>query len=273
MTLHTHTLATAAALATSALLAPMASAQLHLADFVIRDNAGVIEAGAIDETGAPVWGYRVKLSVLDSGYFSDNPGFDSPSGSFTPGTALGFEIRGQLLAYDPAVDALAPADTEYVRVRKFGLDTLSPMDDTTVQSTFAFGDANTNGVFHHHLQFFVESMDNPSGGVWVLPFGLYDPAGVLTTSDTVYIILAAPDASDTDIDATLTIVEDEFITPGPCSRADLAAPFGVLNFADVQSFLGAFGAQLPAADIAAPTGVWNFADIQSFLGVFGAGCD
>ena len=57
-----------------------------------------------------------------------------------------------------------------------------------------------------------------------------------------------------------------------CNRADLAQPFGVLNFADVQSFLGAFGSGLPAADLAAPAGVFNFADVQTFLGLFGAGC-
>ena len=57
-----------------------------------------------------------------------------------------------------------------------------------------------------------------------------------------------------------------------CNNADLAQPFEVLNFADVQSFLGAFNTQQPQADLAAPAGVWNFADVQSFLGLFNAGC-
>lgn len=63
------------------------------------------------------------------------------------------------------------------------------------------------------------------------------------------------------------------ITPAPPCPADLAAPIGVLNFADVQTFLGAFGAQLPSADLAAPAGVFNFADVQTFLGQFGQGCE
>lgn len=60
--------------------------------------------------------------------------------------------------------------------------------------------------------------------------------------------------------------------PTPCNDADLAEPFGALNFADVQSFLGQFNAQGAPADLAAPTDVWNFADVQSFLGQFNAGC-
>ena len=60
--------------------------------------------------------------------------------------------------------------------------------------------------------------------------------------------------------------------PNPCNSADLAAPFGTLNFADVQAFLVAFGAMQPSADIAPPFGVWNFADVQAFLAAFGQGC-
>ena len=57
-----------------------------------------------------------------------------------------------------------------------------------------------------------------------------------------------------------------------CNGADLALPFGTLNFADVQAFLGAFGSSDPAADLAAPMGTFNFADVQAFLGAFGQGC-
>jgi hypothetical protein len=54
--------------------------------------------------------------------------------------------------------------------------------------------------------------------------------------------------------------------------ADLAAPFGVLNFFDVSAFLSAYGSQAPAADFAAPFGVWNFFDVSAFLGAYNAGC-
>lgn len=53
--------------------------------------------------------------------------------------------------------------------------------------------------------------------------------------------------------------------------ADLAAPYGVLNFSDVQVFLAAFNLGiLESADLAPPAGVLNLADLQAFLGLFGS---
>ena len=60
--------------------------------------------------------------------------------------------------------------------------------------------------------------------------------------------------------------------PTPCNSADLAAPFGSLDFSDIVAFLGAFGAMDPAADLAAPFGSFDFSDVVAFLGAFGAGC-
>jgi len=57
----------------------------------------------------------------------------------------------------------------------------------------------------------------------------------------------------------------------PCP-ADLAEPFGTLDFSDVLAFLTAFGSQDPAADLAEPVGVFDFSDALAFLAAFGAGC-
>ncbi len=57
-----------------------------------------------------------------------------------------------------------------------------------------------------------------------------------------------------------------------CNEADLAEPFGSLDFSDVVAFLTAFGAMDPAADLAPPMGVFDFSDVVAFLGAFGAGC-
>ncbi|MEX0876842.1 MAG: S8 family serine peptidase [Phycisphaerales bacterium] len=58
---------------------------------------------------------------------------------------------------------------------------------------------------------------------------------------------------------------------GPCNQADLAEPFGELNFFDLSAFLSAFNAQEPAADIN-DDGVYNFFDVSSFLSTFTNGC-
>ena len=56
-----------------------------------------------------------------------------------------------------------------------------------------------------------------------------------------------------------------------CNDADLAEPFGELNFFDVSAFLSAFSSSSPSADIN-NDGQWNFFDISAFLNTFNAGC-
>ncbi|GAB4385559.1 MAG: hypothetical protein Kow0022_11910 [Phycisphaerales bacterium] len=57
----------------------------------------------------------------------------------------------------------------------------------------------------------------------------------------------------------------------PCSPADFAAPFGTLDFFDVQVFLQAFSAQASEADLNGD-GAYDFFDVQAFLQAFAAGC-
>ena len=59
--------------------------------------------------------------------------------------------------------------------------------------------------------------------------------------------------------------------PTPCSDADLAEPFGELNFFDVSAFLSAYNAQDSAADIN-NDGAFNFFDVSGFLSLYNAGC-
>ena len=59
---------------------------------------------------------------------------------------------------------------------------------------------------------------------------------------------------------------------GPCNAADIAAPFGLLDGADVNAFISAFGAEQVPADLAAPFGLLDGADVNAFISAFGAGC-
>jgi len=58
---------------------------------------------------------------------------------------------------------------------------------------------------------------------------------------------------------------------GPCNAADVAEPFGQLNFFDVSEFLALFSAGDSAADLN-NDGEFNFFDISAFLSVFSSGC-
>ncbi|MEZ6244192.1 MAG: GC-type dockerin domain-anchored protein [Phycisphaerales bacterium] len=59
---------------------------------------------------------------------------------------------------------------------------------------------------------------------------------------------------------------------GGCNGADLAEPFGQLDFTDVTTYLAAFGSMLPEADLAVPFGQFDINDVIEFLTQFGAGC-
>lgn len=59
--------------------------------------------------------------------------------------------------------------------------------------------------------------------------------------------------------------------PSGCNAADLAEPFGALNFFDISAFLAAFNAGDASADLN-NDGEHNFFDVSSFLSIFNAGC-
>ena len=59
---------------------------------------------------------------------------------------------------------------------------------------------------------------------------------------------------------------------GGCTDADLAEPFGVLDLADINAFVGGFISQDPIADLADPAGIFDLADINAFVASFLGGC-
>jgi len=81
------------------------------------------------------------------------------------------------------------------------------------------------------------------------------------------------DASGSPIAGATISGDSGFDWAGPSGcPADLAPPFGSLNFFDVSAFLTAFNAQDPAADFAEPFGAFNFFDVSAFLAEYIAGC-
>ncbi|MAY75468.1 MAG: hypothetical protein CMJ31_12295 [Phycisphaerae bacterium] len=96
----------------------------------------------------------------------------------------------------------------------------------------------------------------------------YDGAVVLDANNSLILFSSNdPNAMTLNVvGATVTV------GTGMCSVADLGAPMGVLDIADVVTFLQRFGAMDPSADLGAPMGTFDIADVVTFLQVFGAGC-
>ena len=61
------------------------------------------------------------------------------------------------------------------------------------------------------------------------------------------------------------------VTDTPCP-ADLAEPFGELNFFDLAAYLSLYNAGDAGADLAEPFGELNFFDLAAYLAAYNAGC-
>lgn len=96
-----------------------------------------------------------------------------------------------------------------------------------------------------------------------------ESAGEYEATYRVFLGDAAGEATPGFGEATVTL---NWFANGPDCVADLASPFGVLDFFDVQAFLNAFSQQQAQADLAEPFGVFDFFDVQTFLSVFSQGC-
>ena len=59
--------------------------------------------------------------------------------------------------------------------------------------------------------------------------------------------------------------------PGPCNNADFDPPFGVLDLADINAFVGSFSVADPGADLNGDELV-DLSDINAFMSDFVAGC-
>lgn len=62
------------------------------------------------------------------------------------------------------------------------------------------------------------------------------------------------------------------VTVAPCSGADLAQPFQILDLNDLVEFAILFTAEDPRVDYAVPVGLFDLADVLTFVGFFLAGC-
>ncbi len=156
--------------------------------------------------------------------------------------------------------------------------------------TYATWFSNTAGSGAGEDTMLVE-ISNNNGGSWqtletIGPGGVEASGGWFAKSWRLQDVFAAPSdqvrvrftagdlGTGSVVEAGVDAVEvvryacDE--TP-PCP-ADLAEPFGQLDFSDVVAFLTAFGSMDAAADLAEPFGQWDFSDVLAFLAAFGAGC-
>ena len=246
---------------TSVALASAAVAQVHEGDIVITGERGVIETGFAD-AGTPVYGRR----VFDTAFgklpnWTNDPGFDSPTGAFAPGTRLGFDVLGPVLSWDGS--AFADVAESRILISKGPVSLETPTDG--MAPGFVFGVASTTGKFHHHMSF--ELLAPASDGVYLLELTLWDDAAVVADSEPFYIVFGQ-NASAGDLADAVLWVETNLIGD-PC-RVDMDGD-GSLTIFDFLAFQNLFDAGDLAADFDGDGSLTIF-DFLSFQNEFDAGC-
>ncbi len=149
----------------------------------------------------------------------------------------------------------------------FGVQNLGgdPSNSVTVDFRLSTNTTITTGDYAMGTRVYSGIAGNGSlntSSVRMIPTNI--PAGI-------YYVGIIVSASDDVNGANNTVASIGRITIAECP-ADMAEPYGILDFSDVFAFLVAFGNEEPAADLAPTFGVWDFSDVFEFLVSFGNGC-
>lgn len=160
----------AAALSLSA--SSMAYAQhLHAGDVELGADAGVV---VIDPEGLA--GYAADGRALFEGdfrdfaggaYSTDDPGFISEAGAFTPGAILYFEGVGSLLGWNGSSWAAVATDVSVAMVDALGAQTVFSASGVT-NPVGAIAQINGEGEVHSHLDFLLQGADRALAGAYLI---------------------------------------------------------------------------------------------------------
>lgn len=99
------------------------------------------------------------------------------------------------------------------------------------------------------------------------------------SDDSVTLMISASEQNSSSQSYVETFASGEASFGAPelrfdpaCQDADIASPFGVLNFFDVSRFVDLYVQQQPSADLAEPFGVLNFFDVAAYISFYNLGC-
>ena len=206
---------------------------------LIGDDPTIVQGGTIETTAdgsLELIGTTITLREVDhSGHLTLRSGVDVTAEDFdiVTGAAHTLEVE-----FDPDVDESDGA------IRGHGTATLGGMFRVTLPEDYlpAAGDSMT-------------VIDGDDTGDWTIVES-FESIELPDVSPMVMRVESNPDS--------LRVV----VT----CEADLAEPYGTLNFFDISTFISLFVSGDPGADFAAPFGTLNFFDVSAFINTFSSGC-
>lgn len=225
------------------------------------------KASAIDVSGGYAYvgcniGAVGQLQVVDV----SDPTVPVAIGSYTDGTdyVADVDVLGDRLYLSESQSGIRVLDVSDASSPV--LANMLPIDpegaeNTVLSDGFMVVTGREGGVYRARL--FIYELSDPDHPTLLGSCELRDFAYGLAVDDAVAYVA--------DVESGLVTVALRGCS-GPVCPADLATPYGQLDFSDVLAFLTAFGTMDPAADLAEPFGDFDFSDVLSFLIVFGGGC-
>ncbi len=264
----------------------------HPGDIILGRSPGnqILTGRIADGDPAPSFPERIYLGEFGEGglqpNFTNDPGFDTVAGTFSPGTRLTFTVRRALRTWDGDDFNTIAAETIRISFGPLG-PVFTPLTDTPVTG---FGvSVSSGGEFHNHYGYRLQAPASP--GLYLLELEMAGDGGLLT-SDPFWIIFEQP-GSAFDINTAAEWVRDTYLDTG-CA-ADLSGssdpndpaygmPDGAADSSDFFYFLDQFtSGNLAVADLSgssdpndpaygSPDGLIDAADFFFYLDLFVAGC-
>ncbi|MEA5557581.1 dockerin type I repeat-containing protein [Nodularia spumigena] len=252
-----------------------AHAQLHNSDIILTiEQDRIITNTIIEDTITPA---RVWSSSFASFNFTDSPGFDTPTGTFSPSIQIGVNVLRALRLWNgdafPMDASGIPAERIQLRKLPFG-SILTPTTDTF---TPGFGiPTGSGGSFHQHMGFTLQAP--ASAGIYLMEFEIWTTQPGVQTSETTWVVFNQNSPLD-EVDEAVDWVYANLITT-PCP-GDVNGD-GLVDILDFLDFIGAFSAcdgQPAPCDVNGISADFNddgfvdVLDLLDFLNAFGQSCN
>jgi len=247
-------------------LSPGAMAQVHATDIVIRIEGGALQTGGVNQaTGLAEYPRRVYAATLDASGFTNNPGFDSLEGAFSPAARVGFDILAALHKWDGV--NFDPLSTSIMRIRFGGSTVFTPETDifTPGFSTVP----QSSGEFHRHFGYTL--LAPAEQGVYLLNLRLWTDTPGVTPSQPFWLVFNRSETGGVYQEAFDWATNHLGTTPPACP-ADFNAD-GELDPDDLADFIGGFFSAPPiaAADFN-DDGTIDPDDLADYIGAYFASC-
>ncbi|MEM7628044.1 MAG: GC-type dockerin domain-anchored protein [Planctomycetota bacterium] len=257
-------------------LGPSEPFSLSVGDLVVRltddfeTDTGWTVSGPATGANAGRWERGVPLDPGSVGAPTED--FDGSGSAYVTGNTQGnSDVDNSTVLTSPTIDFAGQPEAEISYARWFDdVDSVSPGGGLFLIEIS--NDGGSTWTFVEVLSDFISPADADGG--WI-PRTIRVADFVTPTSQTVMRFTVNDNSGSSVVEAGIDAFDaraGECIEPDDCP-ADLAAPFGQLDFFDVLEYLALFDASDPAADLAAPFGAFDFFDVLEYLGQFDAGCD